>query len=51
MSLILMSEHSKSICEVRITRKKINRFNNPRQKDGVEYCSCRKTNGVESGER
>ena len=51
MSLILMSEHSKSICEFRITRKKINRFNNPRQKDGVEYYNCRRTNGVESGAR
>ena len=31
--------------------KKKNRFNNPRQKDGVEYYSCRRTNGVESGAR
>ena len=50
MSLILMSEHSKSIYEFRITRKR-KRFNNPRQKDGVEYYSCRRKNGVESGAR
>ena len=29
---------------------KINRSNNPRQMDGVEYYSCRRTSGVESGE-
>ena len=30
---------------------KINRSNNPRQMDGVEYYSCRRTSGVESGAR
>ena len=52
MSSILISEHSKSICELEV-HVEMNKYNTTKTKqmDGVEYCSCRRKSGVESGAR
>ena len=48
MSLILISEHSKSICEFRVTKLKKKKGQKIKDRmDGVEYCSCRRKSGVD----
>ena len=47
MSLIIISEHSKSICEFRVTKKKKWVKQIKDRMDGVEYCSCRRKSGVD----